>query len=213
MRTVLTRSAAEAAQVIKKGGLAAFPTETVYGLGADVFNEAALGNIFAAKDRPADNPLIVHIASLEQIGLLTSAVTASAEKFIAAFFPGPLTLVLPKSGNVSSLATAGLDSVGIRMPGNRLAQEFLRLCATPVAAPSANLSGRPSPTTWQAVFEDLDGRIDCILQDEETEVGLESTVVDCTGEVPQVLRSGAVTLEQLREVVPETKAASIDAGD
>ncbi len=211
MQTILTTSAAEAAEVIKKGGLAAFPTETVYGLGADVFNEAALGNIFLAKGRPADNPLIVHIANLEQIGLLTSAVTAVAEKFITAFFPGALTLVLPKSDKVSPLVTAGLDTVGIRMPGNDAAQEFLRLCATPVAAPSANLSGRPSPTTWQAVFEDLDGRIDCILKGEETEVGLESTVVDCTGEVPQVLRSGAVTLEQLREVVPETKAAAIDA--
>ncbi|HEV7644052.1 MAG TPA: L-threonylcarbamoyladenylate synthase [Pyrinomonadaceae bacterium] len=211
MQTVLTRSAAEAAQVIKKGGLAAFPTETVYGLGADAFNETALGNIFLTKGRPADNPLIVHIANLEQINLLTSAMTASAEKFIAAFFPGALTLVLPKSDKVSPLVTAGLDTVGIRMPGNKSAQEFLQLCATPVAAPSANLSGRPSPTTWQAVFEDLDGRIDCILQGEETEVGLESTVVDCTGEVPQILRSGAVTLEQLREVVPETKTAAGDS--
>ena len=214
MRTILTTSAAEAAEVLKKGGLAAFPTETVYGLGAAVFNERALENIFEAKQRPADNPLIVHIANLEQIGLLTSTlktgVTASAEKFIAAFFPGPVTLVLPKTEKVSSLVTAGLDTVGIRMPGNELAREFLRLCETPVAAPSANLSGRPSPTTWQAVREDLDGRIDCILQGAETEVGLESTVVDCTGEVPQVLRSGAITLEQLREVAPETKAAIVD---
>jgi L-threonylcarbamoyladenylate synthase len=211
MRTILTRSAAEAADIIKKGGLAAFPTETVYGLGADVFNETALENIFKAKGRPADNPLIVHIGELAQIEVLTSTVTANAEKFINAFFPGPLTLVLPKSEKVSLLVTAGLDTVGIRMPGNISAQEFLRLCETPVAAPSANLSGRPSPTTWQAVFEDLDGRIDCILQPvqalqgEETEIGLESTVVDCTARVPQILRSGAVTLEQLRAEVPETQ--------
>lgn len=210
METVLTRSAAAAAEVIKKGGLAAFPTETVYGLGADVFNESALENIFRAKMRPADNPLIVHIGSIEQMDLLTSEVTANAAKFIEAFFPGPLTLVLKKREEVSLLITAGLNTVGIRMPGNRLALEFLKLCETPVAAPSANLSGGPSPTTWQAVFEDLEGRIDCILQAEETEVGLESTVVDCTGAVPLVLRSGAVTLEQLQKVVPRTRAAAND---
>lgn len=212
MKTVLTRSAAAAAEVIKKGGLAAFPTETVYGLGANVFNESALENIFRAKGRPADNPLIVHIGSIKQMELLASEVTANAAKFIEAFFPGPLTLVLKKREEVSSLITAGLDTVGIRMPGSSLALEFLKLCEKPVAAPSANLSGRPSPTTWQAVFEDLDGRIDCILQAAETEVGLESTVVDCTGAVPLVLRSGAVTLEQLQKVAPGTRAASRDHG-
>jgi L-threonylcarbamoyladenylate synthase len=206
MQTILTRSAAEAAEIIKKGGLAAFPTETVYGLGADAFNERALENIFKAKDRPGDNPLIVHIGSIGQIELLAVEIRHSAEKFIDIFFPGPLTVVLPKKKKVSPLITAGLGTVGIRMPGNKLALEFLRSCETPVAAPSANISGRPSPTTWQAVFEDLDGRIDCILQAEETEVGLESTVVDCTGEVPVVLRSGAVTLEQLQKVIPATTA-------
>jgi L-threonylcarbamoyladenylate synthase len=210
MRTILTRSAAEAAQMIKKGGLVAFPTETVYGLGGDVFNERALEGIFRAKGRPADNPLIVHIADLAQIELLVRYFLYPAARLIDAFFPGPLTLVLPKSDKVSPLVTAGLDSVGVRMPGSSSAQQFLRLCETPVAAPSANLSGRPSPTTWEAVREDLDGLIDCILQGEETEVGLESTVVDCTGEVPLVLRSGAVTLEQLRQVVPETQMANGD---
>ena len=205
MQTILTTSASEAAEIIKNGGLAAFPTETVYGLGANVFNEGALENIFKAKDRPADNPLIAHVGDLEQIKLLAADVPGQAQKFIKEFFPGPLTLVLPKTAKVSTLITAGLDTVGIRMPGHKLALEFLRSCETPVAAPSANLSGRPSPTTWQAVFEDLDGRIDCILQGEETEVGLESTVVDCTGDIPLILRSGAITLEQLREVVPETR--------
>ncbi len=207
MQTVLTRSAAEAAEVIKKGGLAAFPTETVYGLGADVFNRTALEKIFQAKGRPSDNPLIVHVRDLEQIEHLASGIPASAAKFIEAFFPGPLTLVLPKAKEVSPLVTAGLATVGVRMPGSKLALEFLKLCETPVAAPSANLSGRPSPTTWQAVYEDLNGRIDCILQSDAAEVGLESTVVDCTGEAPLVLRSGAIALEELRQVVPETRLA------
>ena len=208
MKTILTKSAAEAAKFIRGGKLAAFPTETVYGLGADIFNETALEKIFQAKGRPSDNPLIVHLGNIDQIELLVSAITPNGGKFIEKFFPGPLTLVLPKAKKISPLATAGLDTIGVRMPGSKLALEFLRLCETPVAAPSANLSGRPSPTTWQAVFEDLDGRIDCILQPlkgDETEVGLESTVVDCTGDVPLVLRSGAVTLEQLREIVTETQ--------
>ncbi len=207
METVLTTSAQKAAEVIRSGGLAAFPTETVYGLGADVFNESALEKIFRAKGRPADNPLIVHVSDIAQIEFLVTAVSPAAAKFIDAFFPGPLTLVLPKAEGISPLVTAGLNTVGVRMPRGELAREFLKLCETPLAAPSANLSGRPSPTTWQAVYEDLNGRIDCILQSEAAEVGLESTVADCTGETPIVLRTGAITLEQLRQVVPETKLA------
>lgn len=213
MKTILTKSAAEAAKFIRDGKLAAFPTETVYGLGADIFNEAALEKIFQAKGRPSDNPLIVHLGNIEQIEQLVSAITPIAEKFIEKFFPGPLTLVLPKAKEISPLATAGLNTIGVRMPGSHMALEFLRLCETPVAAPSANLSGRPSPTTWQAVFEDLGGRIDCILQPlkgGETEVGLESTVVDCTGDAPLVLRSGAVTLEELQRAVPGTRYVEID---
>jgi L-threonylcarbamoyladenylate synthase len=213
METILTTSEKKAAEIIKAGGLAAFPTETVYGLGADIFNEAALENIFKAKGRPADNPLIIHVGEKDQIARLVLEITLSAQKFIEAFFPGPLTLVLAKSNKVSPLATAGLNTVGVRMPGNKSAREFLKLCGTPVAAPSANLSGRPSPTTWQAVFEDLDGRIDCILQGEETEVGLESTVVDCTGKAPVILRSGAVTIEQLQAVIPGTKFAQNNSAD
>lgn len=204
VKTVLTTSPEEAARFITLGGVAAFPTETVYGLGANVFDEKAVAKIFEAKMRPADNPLIAHIVDLPQIGELAAEVNPAARKFIERFFPGPLTLVLPKSEKVPLIATAGLDTIGVRMPGNRLAREFLRGCRVPVAAPSANLSGKPSPTTWQAVFEDLDGRIDCILQGDVTEIGLESTVVDCSGERPLVLRTGAVTLEQLRIVVPET---------
>ena len=187
------------------GGLCAFPTETVYGLGANVFDERAVEKIFRAKGRPNDNPLIAHVGRREDIEILAREITRSARKFIEAFFPAPLTVVLPKSKRVPLIATANLETVGVRMPRSEIAREFLSACKTPVAAPSANLSGRPSPTTWQAVLEDLGGRIDCILQGEIAEIGLESTVVDCASDVPLVLRSGAVTLEQLRKIVPETR--------
>ena len=205
MQTFLTTLPTEAAEFIKRGGLVAFPTETVYGLGANVFDESAVAKIFEAKMRPADNPLIAHIGNLNQINLLASEINETAQKFIEAFFPSPLTLVLPKTDKVPLIATANLETIGVRMPNHKLAQEFLQACQTPVVAPSANLSGKPSPTTWQAVYEDLNGRIDCILQGEQTVVGLESTVVDCTSETPLVLRAGAITLEQLQAVVSETK--------
>jgi L-threonylcarbamoyladenylate synthase len=205
MKTVITTSPAEAAEFVRRGGTVAFPTETVYGLGANVFDEAAVRKIYDAKGRPADNPLIVHVADAGQINLLTAAITESAEKFIAAFFPGPLTVVLKKSPRVPLIVTAGLDTVGVRMPRAEFAHRFLLACGTPVAAPSANLSGRPSPTTWQAVVEDLNGRIDCVLQGDATDIGLESTVVDCTSAVPTVLRSGSVSIEQLRSIVAETE--------
>ncbi len=205
MKTVLTKSPIEAAEFIKRGGVVAFPTETVYGLGANVFDEMAIAKIFEAKRRPNDNPLIAHVGNLAQIESLVKEITPHARKFIAAFFPAPLTLVLPKSEKVPLIATANLDTIGVRMPNNKLAQEFLKACNVPVVAPSANLSGKPSPTNWQAVFEDLEGRIDCILQGAATEIGLESTVVDCTSDVPLILRSGAVSLEELRQVVPQTQ--------
>ena len=213
MQTVLTKSPAEAAEFIRRGLLVAFPTETVYGLGANVFDAEAVARIFEAKMRPADNPLIAHVGSFEQIRLLAREITPSAAKFIEAFFPAPLTLVLPKAENVPLIATANLDTIGVRMPQSNLAHEFLREAGVPVVAPSANLSGKPSPTDWQAVFEDLNGRIDCILQGEETEIGLESTVVDCTGNVPLVLRSGAVSLEELQKVVPETRIYQVKANE
>lgn len=205
MKTVLTTCVEEAARFIKRGGTVAFPTETVYGLGANVFDAKAIGKIFIAKKRPDDNPLIAHVGSIEQIKLLASEINEIAEKFIRAFFPAPLTLVLPKAERVPLIATANLTTIGVRMPRNELALEFLRACETPLVAPSANLSGKPSPTTWQAVYEDLDGRIECILQGEATEIGLESTVVDCTSNVPLVLRAGAITLEDLRKIIPATK--------
>ena len=204
VHTLLTTDYNEAAAVIRQGGIVAFPTETVYGLGANVFDEKAIANIFEAKHRPADNPLIAHIARIEQIGELSNEVSSCARSFIDSFFPGPLTVVLTKSDKVPAIATAGLDTIGVRMPRFDFARDFLSACGVPVVAPSANLSGRPSPTTWQAVLEDLDGRIDCVLQGNPTEIGLESTVVDCSGAVPMLLREGAVSLGELRAVVPET---------
>ena len=206
MKTELTRSPEVAASYIRKGGVVAFPTETVYGLGAGVFNEQAINKIFEAKQRPADNPLIAHVGAVEQIAPLTSEIPDSARRFIERFFPGPLTVVLERSERVPLIATAGLDTIGIRMPGHPTANEFLRACGAPVVAPSANLSGRPSPTTWQAVQEDLDGRIDCILQGDKTRIGLESTVVDCTVDPPLILRTGAVTVEELHTCVQGTTA-------
>lgn len=205
MKTILTKSPTEAAKFIKRGGIVAFPTETVYGLGANVFDEKAIAMIFEAKQRPNDNPLIAHVGTVEQINLLVSEITFNARKFIQAFFPAPLTLVLPKAAKVPLIATANLETIGVRMPKNELARKFLRECETPLVAPSANLSGKPSPTNWRAVYEDLNERIDCILQGETTEIGLESTVVDCTSETPLILRSGAITLEDLQKIVPETR--------
>jgi len=203
METHLTGSADEAAEFIRSGGLVAFPTETVYGLGADVFNENAVARIFKAKQRPTDNPLIAHVSDFGQIKLLTKEITPIAEKLIEKFFPGPLTIVLPKTERVPLIATANLETIGIRMPRHELAQRFLRFCKTPVVAPSANLSGKPSPTDWKAVYEDLNGQIDCILIGEVTEIGLESTVVDCTLETPVILRPGALSLEELKKVFPK----------
>ena len=206
MNTKLTRSPLVAAQFILQSEVIAFPTETVYGLGANIFDEAAIKKIFIAKGRPTDNPLIAHISDISQLELLAEEIPSIAAKLIDGFFPGPLTLVLPKHKDVPLIATAKLKTIGVRMPLHSLALQFIRACGVPLVAPSANLSGRPSPTTWQAVKADLDGRISCILKGDQTEVGLESTVVDCTGQEPVVLRVGAITLEQLREVIPETQA-------
>jgi len=204
VKTKLTRSSEEAAGFINRGNLVAFPTETVYGLGASVFNAAAIEKIYAAKRRPADNPLIVHIADVSDVGRIAGPVGAAAKALMDAFFPGPLTLVLPKADAVPFAVTAGLETVGVRMPRLAITRSFLRACATPVCAPSANLSGRPSATTWQAVAEDLDGRIACILMGDPAEIGLESTVVDCVADPPVLLRQGAISLAEVQAIVPET---------
>ncbi|MEZ5307447.1 MAG: L-threonylcarbamoyladenylate synthase [Pyrinomonadaceae bacterium] len=203
MKTIITESVREAAGILRRGGIVAFPTETVYGLGAPIFNPSSISRIFEAKSRPADNPLIAHISDLSQIEDLTEFLPDYGKRIIDAFYPGPLTIVVRKKPTVPDIATAGLDSVGIRMPDQTLARELIEAAGTPLVAPSANVSGKPSPTTWQAVLEDLDGRIDCILKGETTRYGLESTVVDCTGGAPSILRRGAVTFEELKTVVPE----------
>ncbi|GAC1398433.1 MAG: L-threonylcarbamoyladenylate synthase [Pyrinomonadaceae bacterium] len=199
----------EAAEFIKRGEAVAFPTETVYGLGANLFDEAAIHKIFTAKNRPADNPLIAHVATLDDLTSIAEEINDTVCKLIEAFFPGALTLVLKKTSRVPFIATAGLETIGVRMPRNKIAQKFITACGMPIVAPSANISGRPSPTTWQAVKEDLNGRIACILQGEQTEIGIESTVVDCTTDTPHILRAGSVTLEQLRAIVSTTKPANI----
>jgi L-threonylcarbamoyladenylate synthase len=180
-------------------------------LGANIFNEEAVRKIFIAKERPADNPLIAHIFDLSQLDEITSGVPEIAAKLIQAFFPGPLTLILPRSEKVPSVATAGLNTIGVRMPKDPITRQFLRACGVPVVAPSANISGRPSPTTWQAVRADLNGRISCILKGDRTKIGLESTVVDSSGEAPVILRAGAVTLEELLKVIPQIKVSTISA--
>lgn len=210
MFTELTDSPERAAEFILKGDLSAFPTETVYGLGADACNPTAVAKIFEAKGRPADNPLIVHIGDHAHLRSVVRNIPAHAVKLLTAFMPGPLTLVLPRHQNIPDIVTAGLDTVGVRFPVHPVAQAFLKACGRPVAAPSANRSGRPSPTTWQAVVSELDGLIPCILKGEQSQVGLESTVVDCSGSEPVVLRAGAVTLEQLQREVPSTKLVSKD---
>ncbi len=207
MKTLITDSPRLAAHYLTRGGLVAFPTETVYGLGADVFNEKAIRKIFTAKGRPIDNPLIIHITSVRELPMLVRSVPPVAQQLVDAFFPGPLTIIFPRHKGVSPLVTAGLPTVAVRMPRHPTTQKFLRACRTPVAAPSANRSGRPSPTTWQAVRDDLDGRIDCILKGGPTRVGLESTVVDCTRKVPVILRTGAITLEEIQKIHPGVKLA------
>lgn len=190
-----------AASVLARGGLVAFPTETVYGLGADATDAAAAARIYAAKGRPSDNPLIVHIADPADAERYAQAGTLY-RRLAEAFMPGPLTVILPKRECIPLSVTGGLDSVGIRCPKNRIARTLIRLAGVPVAAPSANLSGRPSPTSARHVREDLDGKIDVILDGGECEVGLESTVVKLCGDTVTILRPGAVTPEMLREVCP-----------
>jgi len=205
--THISDDIAAAAKQLKDGGLVAFPTETVFGLGADAMNAEAVESIFVAKGRPSDNPLIAHIASPEWIPQLARHIPDYASHLVEAFFPGPLTLVLTRQPHVPDYLTAGLDTVGIRMPDHPVAQELIMSAGTPIAAPSANSSGRPSTTRWEDVLRDLDGKIDMILRSEPTRLGIESTVVDCTGHDPVILRPGSVTLEDLRLVCSDARLA------
>ncbi len=191
----------EAAELLRRGEAVAFPTETVYGLGADGLNGTAVRKIFEAKGRPSDNPLILHIADKKDILKLTTGLTKQAEILIDKFWPGPLTVIVAKSSIVPDEVSAGLDTVAVRMPSHPVAAQLIRLAGTPVAAPSANLSGKPSPTDAETVLADMQGRIAGIIDGGACEVGVESTIVDTTGAVPVILRPGGITREQLEEVV------------
>ena len=190
-----------AASIIRNGGLVAFPTETVYGLGADAMNENAVRKIFEAKGRPADNPCIVHVDGRDMLDRVAGGVEDTAELLIQRFWPGPLTLVLERKPEVASSVSAGLSTVAVRMPGHRIAVELIGAARTPIAAPSANASGRPSPTTAAHVLEDLSGRIEMILDGGTTNIGIESTVLDVTTDPPMILRPGWITKEMLSEVI------------
>ena len=192
---------AEAAQILRDGGLVAFPTETVYGLGANALDEAAAKKIYAAKGRPSDNPLIAHISCLEELKPLVAYIPEAGRKLAEAYWPGPLTMVFPKSDIVPYGTTGGLDTVAVRMPSDPVANRLIKLAGVPVAAPSANTSGRPSPTTAQHVWQDMEGKIEMILDGGPVGIGVESTIVDVSGDVPTLLRPGAITMEMLRETV------------
>ena len=196
----------EAAEILKGGGLVAFPTETVYGLGGNGLDKEAAKKIYAAKGRPSDNPLILHVSSIEEVYPLVKALPEKAKKLMEAFWPGPLTLVLPKSDLVPKESTGGLETVALRSPENALTLSLIRACGFPIAGPSANLSGRPSPTEASHVFEDLGGRIEGILEDGAVGIGVESTIVDLSEDCPTLLRPGAITIEDLEEVLGEKVA-------
>ena len=196
----------EAAEILKGGGLVAFPTETVYGLGGNGLDKEAAKKIYAAKGRPSDNPLILHVSSIEEVYPLVKALPEKAKKLMEAFWPGPLTLVLLKSDIVPEESTGGLETVALRSPENALTLELIRACGFPIAGPSANLSGRPSPTEASHVFEDLGGRIEGILEDGAVGIGVESTIVDLSEDCPTLLRPGAITIEDLEEVLGEKVA-------
>lgn len=194
-------SIGRAAALLRGGAAVAFPTETVYGLGANGLDTHAAERIYEAKGRPRDNPFILHIAEQQEIGSLVSCIPAKAKQLMDAFWPGPLTVILPSADVVPLTVRAGLPTVAVRCPANLWARKLIQRCGFPLAAPSANLSGRPSPTTAAAVLEDMDGRIPLILDGGPCEVGLESTVVTLAGEYPRLLRPGGITLEQLEAAI------------
>lgn len=194
----------EAARLLQEGKVVSIPTETVYGLAASVFNIEAVKEIFDIKGRPADNPLIVHISDLMMLKNVAAVMPKSAGTLAKLFWPGPLTMVLPKTEAISDVVTCGLPTVAVRMPAQPAAAEIIKRAGLPLAMPSANLSGRPSPTTARHVLEDLNGLIPLIVDDGVCEVGLESTVISLAGEVPTILRPGIISLEDIREALPET---------
>jgi len=202
----------EAAAILCRGGLVAFPTETVYGLGANALDGQAAAKIYAAKGRPSDNPLIAHIAKASDLKPLISEIPEAGRKLMDAYWPGPLTLIFVKSSLVPYTTTGGLETVAVRMPDDAIANRLIELAGIPIAAPSANTSGRPSPTTAGHVFQDMEGRIDMIVDGGPVEIGVESTIVDVTGDVPMLLRPGAITMEMLRETVGQVEMDPAIAG-
>ena len=206
-------SVALGARLIREGELVGFPTETVYGLGANALDARAVAKIFEAKGRPQDNPLITHVACVEEIPPLVRTIPAAARKLMEAFWPGPMTLILPKADCIPDAVSAGLDTVGIRLPANADARRLIRAAGCPIAAPSANRSGRPSPTTALHVLEDMDGRIPLILDGGACQVGVESSVIDATGEVPVILRPGGITPEMVERVLGHVRVDEHRYGD
>ena len=204
----------EAGKIIKEGGLVAFPTETVYGLGGDGLNPESAKKIYEAKGRPSDNPLIIHIADLKDLYTITTGVTEKALLLANTYWPGPLTMILKKAQCVPFETTGGLDTVAVRMPDNKIALEFIRSAGGFIAAPSANLSGRPSPTTAAHVKKDMNGRIDMIIDGGSSTIGLESTIVDLTEDTPMILRPGYISMKSLSRVVGDVvyDPAILDAG-
>lgn len=194
-----------AAEIIKQGGLVIFPTETVYGLGADALNPEAARKVFVAKGRPSDNPLIVHIADIKDIDNLAKKIPETAKLLMKRFWPGPLTVVLNKKHGVPDIVTAGGKTIAIRMPDNKIALSLIRKAGVPVVAPSANLSGRPSPTRARDVIEDLMGRVDLIIDGGDTKIGVESTVIDLTVSPPVILRPGGIAVEDIEAVIGDVR--------
>ncbi len=197
-----------AAEIIRAGGLVAFPTETVYGLGANALDPEAVGKVYKAKGRPSDNPMIVHISHKDDMTKLTDLMTPDMESLMDKCWPGPLTMVVPARDLIPRVTTGGLDTVAVRMPSAEVARDLITESGVPIAAPSANLSGHPSPTTYQHCIDDLDGRVDAIICGDDCQVGIESTVIDMTGETPMILRPGILTAEKLsavlgKEVIPD----------
>ena len=200
----------EAAEILKNGGLVAFPTETVYGLGANALNEEAAKKIYAAKGRPSDNPLIAHISCMEELPAIVKEIPEAGRKLAEKYWPGPLTMIFPKKDIVPYGTTGGLDTVAVRMPVDPVANCLIHLAGVPIAAPSANTSGRPSPTKAEHVIEDMDGKIEMIIDGGAVGIGVESTIVDVSGEIPRLLRPGAVTPEELSSLgVPVTVDPSV----
>lgn len=195
----------EAGQILAAGGLVAFPTETVYGLGGDGLRETAAAKIYAAKGRPSDNPLILHITEVSALEVLAEEVPELAYRLAEKFWPGPLTMILKKSAMVPYATTGGLDTVAIRMPSDKIAQEIIKASGTYIAAPSANVSGRPSPTRAEHVIEDLSGRVEMIVDGGSSDIGLESSIIDLSGKVPVILRPGFITKEDLEQIAAEVE--------